>query len=1126
MLISCLLGSQALAQISAGGEPVSITRSITSQPPSVSMPAVDAMALVAEDEAEQVAAAPLLPPLRIAAGHEVNLNLNNSGLWETLPTGERVWRLRIECPGANAMYFWFNEWNIPKGGRLFVYNDSRTDIRGAFTHENNWHEGTNIIAPVPGGALTLEYNLDAGLEETGQLSIGRVLHVYRRVFEDENALDNFGDAQSCNININCPEGNNWQDEKRAVAMIVSGGGRLCTGTMVRSLCNDFDPLFMTADHCIDGNQANWVYIFNYEAAGCPNPGSEPSTAQSVSNSTHLMSWPLGTGSDMALLRLSSAPPPSYNHYIAGWDRNNVAQTSTVGIHHTDGDIKKIYGDNNTAVSDQWTGTPNTHWKIEWDYGAMCYGASGSGAWDQNSRLKGPLTGGYPCCNNAGPDEAWYGKISLSWTGGGTPATRLSDWLDPCGNGSTTTNGIYPPIASNDNCNTAYYVGYGTDAFPFSHASNTTGATNDYGATCRTFPGPDLVYYWYSGCCSTAVTVSVCGAATWDTGIYVRRDSCNGTEVACNDDACSSLQSEATFNAEPGKIYYFFIDGYSATSFGAYTLNITGASLEPAVTNDHCTSPILINSLPYSHASNTCTAVNSRTNCVGPTSRDVFYTLNLATCQTVTVTTCGSTCFDTAIEVLTGGSCPGTTQVACNDDNYCGGDFTLRSTVTFDAVAGQNYYIVLHGFSTSAGRYQLDVTGVPFTPPGDDCSTAIVIPTIPYSVSGDTRCAQNNFSNCVGSLSRDIVYNYVSPFCQQITLTTCDANTNYDTAIEVRTEGACPGAVRIACNDDDFTCNLNGLYSRLTFDAAENQTYYFIVHGFSTNAGAYTLNISANLETPSNDDCAGAKGIFSLPYVDIGSTSCAADHNYGTCAVISTPDVVYRMNVGSFYLTPCAVVNVSLCGSSYDTRLEVRSDGACPGTTMVACNDDSYCSGTYTLQSTVTFAATAATDYWIIVYSWSNNQYGPYRIEANIVCDPDSLVVQRQGNDIYLDWAPVAETSGTINYKVYRAATPDVPLLPGNVIATVNTPYYTDAGAVGNPADRFFYAVTTDATYPLTDPPGEGAIASLDGVPPVETPQKDGAVILDWQAMPNVLVPAYIDPADMEGPNPNKTEMPR
>ncbi len=1104
VLLGLLTAGSAIAQISSGGMPASFSFAVSSMLPTETMPAVDEALLIAEDEAEQIAAGMLIPPMRIAYGHDVNLNLNNSGLWETLPNGDRVWRLRVESAGANAMYFWFSEWNIVKGGRLFIYNDNRDEVRGAFDHTNNWHDGTNITAPVPGDALTLEYIVEADQPENGTLAIGRVLHVYRNVFNHNRALDNFGDAQACNININCPEGNNWQDEKRAVAMIVSGGGRLCTGTMIRSLCNPLDPLFMTADHCIDGNQANWVYIFNYEAAGCPNPGSEPSTAQSVSNSTHLMSWPLGTGTDMALLRLSSSPPLSYNYYIGGWDRNNVAQTSTVGIHHTDGDIKKIYGDFNPAVSDQWTATPNTHWKMEWDYGAMCYGASGSGAWDQNSRLKGPLTGGYPCCNNgAAPDEAWYGKISLSWAGAGTPSTRLSDWLDPCGNGATVIDGTYPPIASNDNCNNPLYVGTGPSAFPFSHAGNTTGAANDYAATaCASgFPGPDVVYYWYSGCCSTQVTLSTCGAATWDTGIYVRRDSCSGPQVACNDDACGSVQSSVSFNSIPGKWYYFFVDGYSVGAFGAYTLSITGTSLEAAVTNNQCAGSIAIGGLPYSHTSNTCTATNDRVNCIGQDTKDVFYSLTLGTCQTVTVSTCGS-CFDTAIEVLTGGACPGTTQVACNDDNLCGGNFTLQSTVTFNAVAGQTYYIVLHGYWGNEGRYALNVTGTPFTPPNDECAGSTVIPSLPYTDSGNTVCANASRPNCVNQLAKDVYYTYTATTCSTLTATTCGSA--YDTRLDIRAGGACPGDIQIGCNDD-----FCGLQSSITWGGAPGVTYYIIVNGYVAGSeGAFVLNVSATGATPPNDLCAGAKFIGSLPFDDIGSTACATANYTSTCAASSASnDVVYFLNIGNY---PCQNVRVTGCGSLYDASLHVYS-GSCDGT-EIACNDDSYCNGLFLLQPTVVFTALPFTNYWIVVDGYASLNSGTFYLHAETTCEPESLVVQRLANSVRLSWKPLNEAAGVINYKVYRALSTDIGYVQ---IASTPDTTYTDPNRVFDAAVQSFYYVTSDATPFLTNP-GDGAISGLPEqkfVSPEEQAQMDA-----------IFIPAYLDAADIEGPNPNKSRI--
>ena len=91
--------------------------------------------------------------------------------------------------------------------------------------------------------------------------------------------------------------------------------------------------------------------------------------------------------------------------------------------------------------------------------------------------------------------------------------------------------------------------------------------------------------------------------------------------------------------------------------GRFSVCTNPTAIGSAPANDHCAGSIAINSVPYTHSGSTCLATNDRTNCVGPSSNDVFYTLNLATCQTVTVSLCGSS-YDTAIEVLTGGACPG------------------------------------------------------------------------------------------------------------------------------------------------------------------------------------------------------------------------------------------------------------------------------------------------------------------------------------------------------------------------------------------------------------------------------------------------------------------------------------
>jgi subtilisin-like proprotein convertase family protein len=59
--------------------------------------------------------------------------------------------------------------------------------------------------------------------------------------------------------------------------------------------------------------------------------------------------------------------------------------------------------------------------------------------DQNSRIVGQLHGGIASCTVIDWDE--YGKVDVSWTGGGSAATRLSDWLDPLGTGALYQDGV-------------------------------------------------------------------------------------------------------------------------------------------------------------------------------------------------------------------------------------------------------------------------------------------------------------------------------------------------------------------------------------------------------------------------------------------------------------------------------------------------------------------------------------------------------------------------------------------------------------------------------------------------------------------------------------------------------------
>ncbi|MFZ5433932.1 MAG: trypsin-like serine peptidase, partial [Calditrichota bacterium] len=427
----------SFAQISAGGTPRSFQMAITSTVPTAPLQTVDVAAYLAEDEAAGKDVA-----YRFGAPLDVSFNLNNSGVWTELPDGGRVWRLHVQSPGAYSIGFTYDQWYIPEGADLFIYNDDRSFVIGAFTSFNNWVDGTNITQPVPGDGVTLEYYEPATVRGQGVLSISRVVHAYRNLFGYGN-LDNYGDSGSCNNNVNCPEGATWQTQKRGVAMILDGGYRICSGSLVNNVRQDQTPYFLTANHCL-GGETSWVFMFNYESPTCTNANGP--TTQTVANATLRAT---NTASDFALLQLGSNVPSSYNPFFNGWNRVNTAATSSVGIHHPSGDIKKISFDNNAAVSDRYLGTSgvaNSHWKIvQWDDGTTEGGSSGSPLFDQNHRITGQLHGGYASCTSLTSD--WYGKFSMSWDYGSTAATRLKDWLDPDNAAPNTLDGLDGSVAS-------------------------------------------------------------------------------------------------------------------------------------------------------------------------------------------------------------------------------------------------------------------------------------------------------------------------------------------------------------------------------------------------------------------------------------------------------------------------------------------------------------------------------------------------------------------------------------------------------------------------------------------------------------------------------------------------------
>jgi lysyl endopeptidase len=411
-----LVANSLYGQISFGGEPYAFREpDVLPEAQLVVLPAVDVEALMAEDD--ERAAQGIKGPWRFGYNHLVDLGLDNSGTWHTLQNGDRVWRLAVESPGAYSINLEFHDFVIPEGAVVFIYNEMGEHLGG---YEAGSAIGQTVlgVTQIAGERITIEYYEPASVSGQGSLRVGQITHAYRDVLGQMRGL---GDSGSCNRNVICPQGDNWRDQIRSVAMITVGGSGMCTGQLINNCNNNGTPYFLTANHCLGGNLNSWVFRFNWESPVC-NANQNGPTNQTVSGAALRAN---STTTDVALLQLNTTPPAAYNVFYSGWDRSSTPAQNVTAIHHPSGDIKKISHEQQpvTAIALVQNG-PLNYWRVAgWDDGTTEGGSSGSGLWNQNGLLVGQLYGGQASCSFNFND--YYGRFDLSYP-------LLQQWLGDCG----------------------------------------------------------------------------------------------------------------------------------------------------------------------------------------------------------------------------------------------------------------------------------------------------------------------------------------------------------------------------------------------------------------------------------------------------------------------------------------------------------------------------------------------------------------------------------------------------------------------------------------------------------------------------------------------------------------------
>lgn len=398
------------------------------------LPPVDVAALLAEDAARS---GKDVPP-RAGFPMKTDLEPARAAGLETLPSGERVWRFRVRSDGAMWLVLGFGTFRLQPGASLSVFDPERRTVHGPYDATDQRSHGQLWVPPVQGDTAVVEIRWPSPPKQaiSPNLHLGTVLHGYRSVFGIGAPADPMEpDSGTCNIDTNCPLAANWQDEKRGVVNLLDSGGGYCSGSLITNTARDCRNYVLTANHCLSSQSsaAGTIFQFNFERPQCGS-GVAP-TNQQVSGAFLRATY---SASDMTLLEIDEEIPEAYGAYYNGWSRSTTAPTESWCIHHPSNDEKAItFNDDPLTDGQNWG--PD-HWRIaQWEQGTTEPGSSGSPLFDQNSRIVGQLHGGTASCSSITYDE--FGKLDVSWNGGGAAASRLRDWLDPAGTGVLAEDGL-------------------------------------------------------------------------------------------------------------------------------------------------------------------------------------------------------------------------------------------------------------------------------------------------------------------------------------------------------------------------------------------------------------------------------------------------------------------------------------------------------------------------------------------------------------------------------------------------------------------------------------------------------------------------------------------------------------
>lgn len=300
-----------------------------------------------------------------------------------------------------------------------------------------------------------------------------------------------------------------------------------------------------------------------------------------------------------------------------------------------------------------------------------------------------------------------------------------------------------------------------------------------------------------------------------------------------------------------------------------------------------------------------------------------------------------------------------------------------------------------------------------------CDAALYVPP-PYAgtvLFGSTQGTPGFDNKCSSSSSEDggTHFYIITPDSgSRVNVTTCHADTTFDTFLAVYTGDDCNHLSCVAYNDD--SCSSSSSFVSFVASAEE---YWIMVSGYSTHEGEYELSIYEEVQQPVNgcQEAVTIHGPFYQPVTLYDSIE--------ELPLEPIPCSVSSNNGGNWYMIYPSLnsnVTVTTCtqnGVSLDTIVAVFQGDSCSDLSCLVSNDD-HCTY-YSLLSTVTFVARSPM-YYVYVAGYGSATGGYYLTiaeEAGHISPPTFSYGTNCDNAVTIHSTGTSTTYNTANGEVYN-----------------------------------------------------------------------------------------------------------